>query len=119
MKTMHNARILQCVNLSDLCKTTENDISDSALLDSRRLQLLMSLYGRELSSVVLLVGRDPLFHLQNRTPFLRMCEQSAELHFDSLEAQLNTISNTVGHSYKILSFQMYLSFVQQIKNVSQ
>uniref|UniRef100_A0A914E4H3 Uncharacterized protein n=1 Tax=Acrobeloides nanus TaxID=290746 RepID=A0A914E4H3_9BILA len=111
MKTMHNARILQCDSLADLCKSTMNDHADSMLFDSRRLQLLMSLYGRELTSVVLLVGRDPLYHVHNRTPFLRMCEQSAELHFDSFEVQLNNIANTVhtvnkerGKSNQVLAY---------------
>ncbi|KAH7689520.1 Protein C55A6.10 b [Aphelenchoides avenae] len=58
----------------------------------------MSLYGSNLTSVVLLVGRDPLYHLLNRTLFARMCEQSAELHFDSLEQQLHALAKEVSRA---------------------
>lgn len=98
MKTMHNARVLRCDRLTDLCQTPLGEAphsADSELFDSRRLQLLMSLYGSNLTSVVLLVGRDPLYHLLNRTLFARMCEHSAELHFDSLEQQLQAIAKEV------------------------
>jgi hypothetical protein len=55
----------------------------------------MNLYGRELSAAVLIVGRDPLWHVKQRTEFFRLCEQSAELHFDSFEAQLKAIGEHV------------------------
>uniref|UniRef100_A0A915DWL3 Uncharacterized protein n=1 Tax=Ditylenchus dipsaci TaxID=166011 RepID=A0A915DWL3_9BILA len=93
MKSMHNARILLCERLSDLCQApSSSELNCSHVdLDSRRLQMLMSLYIRDLTSVVLVVGRDPFYHIQNRTQFAKLCEQSAELHFDSLEAQLKEV----------------------------
>lgn len=110
MKTMHNARILLCNRLSDLCLSTslnESNINNlvtnndnfEQLFNSRRLQLLMSLYRRELTCVVLVVGNDPHYHTQNKTPFAKLCEQSAELHFDSLESQLKDIEIEVFFKY--------------------
>jgi len=61
---------------------------------------LMSLYRRELSAVVLMVDSDPLHHLKQKTAFARMCEQSAELHFDSLESQLKAIELEVRKANK-------------------
>ena len=55
----------------------------------------MNLYGRELSATVLIVGRDPLWHIKQKTEFAKLCEQSAELHFDSLEGQLKAIEEHV------------------------
>lgn len=110
MKTMHNARILLCNRLSDLCLTTtlnESNVSNvvtnsddfEQLFNSRRLQLLMSLYRRELTCVVLVVGNDPYYHTQNKTAFAKLCEQSAELHLDSLETQLKDVETEVYSNY--------------------
>jgi len=55
----------------------------------------MNLYGRELSATVLIVGRDLLWHIKQKTEFAKLCEQSAELHFDSLEGQLKAIEEHV------------------------
>jgi hypothetical protein len=86
MKTMHNARILSCASLADLCLSQQDELHGS-----NRLHLLMSLYGRELSALVLIVGRDPRWHIHNRTRFAQLCEQGTELHFDRLETQLAKI----------------------------
>ena len=93
---MHNARILSCHRLSDLCISPTSEEFEQ---HSKRLHLLMSLYGRELSAVVLLVGRDPLWHIKNRTAFSQLCEQSVELHFDSLAMQLKQIEEKVNEKY--------------------
>lgn len=106
MKTMHNARILLCNRLSDLCLSTSLNESNinyllnsnnnfEKLFNSSRLQLLMSLYQRELTCVVLVVGSDPYYHIHNKTAFAKICERSAELHFDSLESQLKNIETEV------------------------
>ncbi|KAI1722686.1 hypothetical protein Ddc_06858 [Ditylenchus destructor] len=103
---MHNARIVSRDRLSDFCQTpSAGDLNAaSEFFDSRRLQLLMSLYRRDLTSVVLLVGRDPQYHIHNRTHFARICEQTAELHFDPLEIQLSQIEaqDTMHHKEILL-----------------
>uniref|UniRef100_A0A914N7B9 Uncharacterized protein n=1 Tax=Meloidogyne incognita TaxID=6306 RepID=A0A914N7B9_MELIC len=97
LKTRHNVRLLTCNCLSDLClsQTFEDFPHQEELLGSKRLHLLMNLYGRELSATVLIVGRDPLWHIKQKTEFAKLCEQSAELHFDSLEGQLKAIEEHV------------------------
>ncbi|EFO17478.2 hypothetical protein LOAG_11021 [Loa loa] len=89
LKTMHNARLLTSPSLTDLCRPPvffEDDVCAT-----RRLQMNLTLYSRSLISLVLLVGRDPMFHINERTDFSRLCEHSTELHFESLEDQLKQV----------------------------
>lgn len=88
---MHNARIVQFDKLINACHSSARDFQED-VYNSRRLQSLMSLYGRDLSATVLLVGRDPLYHMHSNTDLFRLCERSAELHFDTLTDQLNKIN---------------------------
>ncbi|VDN20193.1 unnamed protein product [Gongylonema pulchrum] len=82
LKTMHNARLLTCASLTDICNPSQLPEDDA--LTTRRLHMSLALYGRELSGLVLLVGGDPMYHIN----FARICERSTELHFESLEDQL-------------------------------
>jgi hypothetical protein len=91
LKTMHNARIVQFDKLINVCHSSARDLQED-VYNSRRLQSLMSLYGRDLSAGVLIVGRDPLYHMHSNTDLFRLCERSAELHFDTLSDQLNKIN---------------------------
>ncbi|GMS77857.1 hypothetical protein PENTCL1PPCAC_32, partial [Pristionchus entomophagus] len=83
LKTMHNARIVVGSELGE-----DRDWNQPHV----RLQASMSLYRRELAATVLLVGRDPKWHLQRRSDFARLCERSTELHFAPLEQQLQAVS---------------------------
>ncbi|GMR57305.1 hypothetical protein PMAYCL1PPCAC_27500, partial [Pristionchus mayeri] len=83
LKTMHNARIVVGSELGE-----ERDWNAPHV----RLQASMSLYRRELTATVLLVGRDPKWHLQRRSDFARLCERSTELHFAPLEQQLREVA---------------------------
>lgn len=65
LKTMHNARLMACHRLTDLCRPS--DIFEPGALDTRRLHMNLSLYRRGLNGLVLLVNRDPYFHIHNRT----------------------------------------------------
>jgi hypothetical protein len=121
---MHNARILSCTHLSNLClaqssESKQNNNCD--LFGSERLHLLMNLYGRELSAVVLIVNQDPYWHIRKRTKFALLCELSAELHFDSLETQLVKIEeqvvalymcttevNTVVYQYLLIQYRPHV-----------
>uniref|UniRef100_A0A914GRK0 Uncharacterized protein n=1 Tax=Globodera rostochiensis TaxID=31243 RepID=A0A914GRK0_GLORO len=68
----------------------------TTLCHSQRLQLLMNLYRRDLACAILIVGGcDPLWHVKERTNFAQLCEQSVELHFESLERQLMKIEQDV------------------------
>uniref|UniRef100_A0A0R3RXJ1 Macro domain-containing protein n=1 Tax=Elaeophora elaphi TaxID=1147741 RepID=A0A0R3RXJ1_9BILA len=89
LKTMHNARLLTSPSLTDLCRPTV--LFDDDAFATRRLQMNLTLYGRNLSGLVLLVERDPMFHINERTDFARLCEHSTELHFESLEDQLKQV----------------------------
>ncbi|KIH52915.1 hypothetical protein ANCDUO_16974, partial [Ancylostoma duodenale] len=56
----------------------------------------ISLYGRQLSALIMLVPRDPLWHTSSGSKFARVCEQSTELHFDPLPKQLkNVLESTI------------------------
>lgn len=94
---MHNARIVQFDRPIDVCHSSLSggNFKDDEVFTSRRLNSLMSLYGRDLSAAVLLVGRDPLYHMHSNTDFFRLCERSAELHFDNLTEQLKKIDTLV------------------------
>uniref|UniRef100_A0A7E4W010 Macro domain-containing protein n=1 Tax=Panagrellus redivivus TaxID=6233 RepID=A0A7E4W010_PANRE len=89
VKTPHNMRIMQANSLVDRLSPFHEDGLHGEHDYSQRLHTLMNLYGAELSAVVLLVERDPLYHLHNRTTFFRICERTSELHFDPLEVQLS------------------------------
>lgn len=93
LKTMHNARLLTSRRLTDLCRPAEP--SDVSTMDTRRLHMNLSLYRRGLNGLLLLVDRNPYFHIHNRSEFAKICEQSTELHFDSLQKQLDDISQSV------------------------
>lgn len=99
---MHNARIVQFDKLVDVCHSLLNSggLKDDEVYTSGRLNSLMSLYGRDLSAVVLLVGRDPLYHLHSNTDLFKLCERSSELHFDSLTEQLTKIDSLVRSTNK-------------------
>ncbi|PIO60451.1 hypothetical protein TELCIR_18052 [Teladorsagia circumcincta] len=71
--------------------TNHADIDVSSLL-----QMSISLYGRQLSGLVMLVPRDPLWHSSSGSEFARVCEQSTELHFDPLPKQLQGVVESVG-----------------------
>lgn len=98
MKTMHNARIVQFDKLIEVCH--HSSLNDD-VYSSQRLQSLMSLYGRDLTAAVLLVGRDPLYHLHSNTDFYRLCERSAELHFDNLTEQLKKVVDLVNIQFLV------------------
>ncbi|KAL3984989.1 hypothetical protein ACH3XW_36770 [Acanthocheilonema viteae] len=89
LKTMHNARLLTSPSLTDLCRPPIFFEDDA--FATRRLQMNLTLYGRNLSGLVLLVERDSIFHINKRTDFYRLCEHSTELHFESLEDQLKQV----------------------------
>uniref|UniRef100_A0A0N4ZQ80 Macro domain-containing protein n=1 Tax=Parastrongyloides trichosuri TaxID=131310 RepID=A0A0N4ZQ80_PARTI len=97
LKSTHNVRIISCDNLSDLCLSTAkyNNEEDDSFFDSQRLNTLMHLYRRGQSAVMLLVDKDPLFHIHNRSTFFKICESSTELHFDCLEKQLEEVKDTI------------------------
>ncbi|VDK63606.1 unnamed protein product [Onchocerca ochengi] len=98
LKTMHNARLLTSPSLTDLCRPPLFFDDDASA--TRRLQMNLTLYGRNLSSLILLVERDPMFHFNERTDFFRLCEHSTELHFESLEDQLKQINPLIPEARK-------------------
>ncbi|MFH4974532.1 hypothetical protein AB6A40_001241 [Gnathostoma spinigerum] len=98
LKTMHNARIISCRNLSDICRPP--DVLDSESFDTHRFHTNLCLYRRGLTGLVLLVGKDPDFHLQTKSNFSKICELSSELHFDSLKSQLESATKALQLSHK-------------------
>lgn len=71
---MHNARLLISPSLTNLCQPPvlfEDDASAT-----RRLQMNLTLYGRNLSGLVLLVERDPMFHINERTGHIYVFSES-------------------------------------------
>ncbi|VDP13353.1 unnamed protein product, partial [Onchocerca flexuosa] len=104
LKTMHNARLLTSPSLTDLCRPPLFFDDDASA--TRRLQMNLTLYGRNLSSLILLVEQDPMFHFNERTDFFRLCEHSTELHFESLEDQLKQISPLIPEARKDVHREM-------------
>lgn len=89
MKTMHNLRL--CArDPVDLCGSASSPVDRSS-----RLQMALSLYGNQLSAIVLLVQSRPTYHINYQTEFYKSCEQSTELHFDSLDCQLEKVEREV------------------------
>lgn len=66
---MHNIRLLTARRLSDLCRVVE--VLETNALDSRRLHMNLSLYRRGLNGLLMLVDRNPYYHIHNRTGTLR------------------------------------------------
>ncbi|KAL6744243.1 hypothetical protein Aduo_017197 [Ancylostoma duodenale] len=90
LKSMHNVRLLTAKSMVDLCTPVKG--ADVGSL----LQMSISLYGRQLSALIMLVPRDPLWHTSSGSKFARVCEQSTELHFDPLPKQLkNVLESTI------------------------
>ena len=100
IKTTHNARISQANSLAEKLPAFCDDPNPDHDF-SQRLNTLMKLYSSDLSAIVLLVDRDPLFHLHNRTPFFRICERTTELHFDDLETQLKDTAKQTDEINKV------------------
>jgi len=58
----------------------------------------MTLYTRQLHARLLLVpSANPLHHVLDKTEFARQCEQSTELHFTSLDEQLQIVTELAPH----------------------
>uniref|UniRef100_A0A0N5CBJ4 Macro domain-containing protein n=1 Tax=Strongyloides papillosus TaxID=174720 RepID=A0A0N5CBJ4_STREA len=95
LKSTHNIRIISCDNLSDLCLSTAKNTEDDSFFDSQRLNTLMHLYRRGQSAVMLLVDKDPFYHIHKRSSFYKICEASTELHFECLEKQLEEVKEII------------------------
>ncbi|VDL84926.1 unnamed protein product [Nippostrongylus brasiliensis] len=93
LKSMHNVRLLTARSMVELCAPVKN-VDVSSLL-----QMSISLYGKQLSGLVMLVPRDPLWHSNSGSEFARVCEQSTELHFEPLGKQLKGIVESVGYFF--------------------
>uniref|UniRef100_A0AC35U1U0 RING-type domain-containing protein n=1 Tax=Rhabditophanes sp. KR3021 TaxID=114890 RepID=A0AC35U1U0_9BILA len=115
LKSMHNVRILSCDDLSDLClsHTPPMDM-DEHIFDSQRLNTLTQLYRRGQNGVVLLVERDPMYHLYNKTNFYKICEKSTELHFDCLEVQLEEARDAIIYGNHIRNVPKRNKYVHEI-----
>ncbi|EFP06792.1 hypothetical protein CRE_11261 [Caenorhabditis remanei] len=87
LKSMHNVCLVTVDRLTDLCQTLEGDWTTSS-----RLEMATKLYSRTLSGTTLLVPRDPMSHINSSSDFFKICEQSTELHFDSLGEQLKKVA---------------------------
>ncbi|EGT36830.1 hypothetical protein CAEBREN_28140 [Caenorhabditis brenneri] len=87
LKSMHNVCLVTVDRLTDLCQTLEGDWTTSS-----RLEMATKLYSRNLSGTTLLVPRDPMTHINSSSDFFKICEQSTELHFDSLGDQLKKVA---------------------------
>ncbi|CAD5214512.1 unnamed protein product [Bursaphelenchus okinawaensis] len=95
LKSMHNARLLQYRSLGEFCHDDTVDAMERSVYESSRLNSLISLYRRDLKAAIILVERDPLYHLHARTEFYKLCEKSVELHFDPIDVQLRKIADRV------------------------
>lgn len=87
LKSMHNVCLVTVDRLTDLCQTLEGDWTTSS-----RLEMATKLYSRTLSGTTLLVPKDPMSHINSSSDFFKICEQSTELHFDSLGEQLKKVA---------------------------
>ncbi|CAD5216546.1 unnamed protein product [Bursaphelenchus xylophilus] len=95
LKSMHNARLLQYRSLDEFCHDRSMESMDRTVYESSRLNSLINLYRRDLKAAVMLVDRDPLYHMHTQTEFFKLCEKSVELHFDPIDVQLQKIAGTI------------------------
>ncbi|KAK5964784.1 hypothetical protein GCK32_000462 [Trichostrongylus colubriformis] len=114
LKSMHNVRLLTANSMVELC-TPVKGVDVSSLL-----QMSISLYGRQLSGLVMLVPRDPLWHSSSGSEFARVCEQSTELHFDPLPKQLQDVvesNNTKAHDAALEVGDVYCTRHSNLRDV--
>lgn len=89
MKQMHNLRV-SAAKVLDLCKYSQGE---EAL--PQRLQTSMSLYSNNLCGVVLLTDHRLQALSQTQADFIKLCKQSTEFHFPSVESQLEKVRTDV------------------------
>eukprot|EP00039_Didymoeca_costata_P033065 m.40559 g.40559 ORF g.40559 m.40559 type:complete len:523 (-) comp9678_c0_seq2:126-1694(-) len=89
-KTMHNVRVIAGSPL-DLCKHQPTNESQTVDIQAERLSTAMSLYSQELRGMVLLVDNRLSSATGIKAKFTRVCEESTDFHFPSIEDQMETL----------------------------
>ncbi|BES90867.1 Uncharacterized conserved protein (DUF2362) [Nesidiocoris tenuis] len=93
MKQMYNIRILSAEVL-DFCQVPTNDDGELER-QPRRMQTALGLYSNDLSGIVLLSDNHLGGFSGITQDFVRVCEMSTELHFPSVDDQLEKIRGFV------------------------
>ncbi|KAI0225809.1 hypothetical protein LSAT2_023442 [Lamellibrachia satsuma] len=94
LKTMHNLRLIGA-DILDLCWHKPQNVGGVTMPQPERLQTAMSLYSNNLCALVLLVDNRLNSYTGIKREFAKVCEQSTDFHFPSLEQQFERIEADV------------------------
>ncbi|EFA79167.1 hypothetical protein PPL_07992 [Heterostelium album PN500] len=70
-------------------------VSTGEYLKSKRIEYIQTLYSDSLSAVILLADPSLSFNSQSEKNFIQYCNMSTELHFDSIDKQIEMFKESV------------------------
>ncbi|KAK5581513.1 hypothetical protein RB653_001548 [Dictyostelium firmibasis] len=62
---------------------------------SKRVDYIKTLYSDSLSAVILIIDPSLQFNTENEKKFIKYCNMSTELHFDSIDSQIYTFKQSL------------------------
>ncbi|KAM9988741.1 hypothetical protein ACTFIY_004772 [Dictyostelium cf. discoideum] len=62
---------------------------------SKRVDYIKTLYSDSLSAVILIIDPSLQFNTENEKKFIKYCNMSTELHFDSIDSQIHTFKQSL------------------------
>ncbi|OWF51817.1 protein C12orf4-like [Mizuhopecten yessoensis] len=97
MKTTHNLRLL-CTDVLDLCRHKTHTVGGLVIPQPQRLQTAMSLYSNNLCGLILMVDNRLNSYTGIKRDFAKVCEQSTDFHFPSLDQQFSNVDKEMAKS---------------------
>ncbi|XP_033747327.1 protein C12orf4-like isoform X1 [Pecten maximus] len=94
MKTTHNLRLL-CTDVLDLCRHKTHTVGGLVIPQPQRLQTAMSLYSNNLCGLILMVDNRLNSYTGIKRDFSKVCEQSTDFHFPSLDQQFSNVDKEI------------------------
>ncbi|XP_060068652.1 protein C12orf4 homolog [Ylistrum balloti] len=94
MKTTHNLRLL-CTDVLDLCRHKTHTVGGLVIPQPQRLQTAMSLYSNNLCGLILMVDNRLNSYTGIKRDFAKVCEQSTDFHFPSLDQQFSNVDKEI------------------------
>eukprot|EP01133_Synstelium_polycarpum_P014509 gene14509-17126_t len=71
-------------------------VSTGEYLKSKRIEYIQTLYSDSLSAVILLADPSLSFSSHSEKNFIQYCNMSTELHFESIDEQIDIFKKTIG-----------------------
>lgn len=100
MKTTHNLRLL-CTDVLDLCRHKTHTVGGLVIPQPQRLQTAMSLYSNNLCGLILLVDNRLNSYTGIKRDFAKVCEQSTDFHFPSLDQQFTNVDQEMAKANEL------------------